>query len=130
MTAAKSKVESDIVEGADPTESPAGWEWETVVEGSATTVIFENIGDSFVGQYIGDEHIEREPSANGEDQSFDRFLYRGRDGERYAINKSYALSEGMTKVQPNQWCKITYIKDIPTARKLNDMKDFKIDVRK
>lgn len=121
---------TEFDENADVTESPEGWEWDTVAEGAANRVVFDTIGDSFIGQYIGDQHVEREPSADGEDQSFDLFNYRGRDGELYAINKSFALEEAMRKVQPGQWCRITYIKDVPTGRKLNPMKDFKVDVRK
>lgn len=127
---AENTVTPDFVEGADPTVVPADWQWETIAEGSATVVIFENVGDEFVGQYTDDEHIEREPNAKGEDQSFDRFIFRGQDGERYALNKSYALEEAMAKVSKGQWCRILYFKDIPTARNQNPMKDFKVSVRK
>lgn len=124
------KTDPEFVENADPRENPEGWEWDTVAEGSAAVVIFEDKGDQFVGQFLGSQHIEREPNAKGEDQSFDRFLFRGRDGERYAINKSYALEEAMEDVNDGQWVRITYIKDIPTARNQNPMKDFRVDVRK
>lgn len=132
MTAAKSaKSETPEFEnGADVTTAPTDWEWETVAEGSATVVIFEKVGDEFIGQYTAEEHIEREPNAKGEDQSFDRFILIGRDGERYALNKSYALEEAMRKVQIGQWCRILYFKEIPTARGQNPMKDFKVSVRK
>lgn len=128
MATAKKPVE-DYVPDADVTQSPEGWEWETVVEGAPARVVFDTIGDSFIGQFIGEEHVDQEPAADGSDPSFDLFLYRGQDGDRYAINKSYALAEAMVKVEPGQWCRITYIKDIATSRKLNPMKDFKVDVR-
>ena len=122
--------EDDFEANADVSYSPEGWEWETVEEGAPTKILFDTIGDSFVGQYIDDEHVDREPTANGEDMSFVLFIFRGRDGDRYAINKSFALEEAMKKVDRGAWCRITYIKDIPTARKQNDMKDFRVDVRK
>lgn len=120
----------EFIEGADVSESPEGWEWETVAEGAPLRIIFDTIGDVFIGQYIGEEHIDQEPAADGSDQSFDLFNFRGRDGEKYAINKSYALAEAMQKVNPGDWCRITYIKDVKTSRKLNDMKDFKVDVKR
>jgi hypothetical protein len=135
MTAAKTakNVETATPEfetGADVTEAPNDWEWETVAEGSATVVIFEKPGDEFVGQYIASEHIEREMNAKGEDQSFDRFVFLGRDSERYALNKSYALDEAMGKVEIGDWCRILFFKEIPTARGQNPMKDFKVSVRR
>lgn len=124
----------DFVEGADVTQSPEGWDWNTVAEGTAIKVIFDTIGDSFVGQLLGEEHIDQEPNAKGEDQSFDLYLFRGQDGERYSINQSYALVEAMALVKIDQWCRITYIKDVTTQKSknasgYNAMKDFKVDVR-
>jgi hypothetical protein len=132
MTVAKvaKTVDSEYVEGADVTQSPDGWEWTTVEEGAATRILFDTIGDSFVGKYIGKEFIAQEPSADGTDQSFELFNFRGRDGDLYAINVSHALGEAMMKVQDGDWCRITYIKDVKTSRNLNPMKDFRVDVRK
>lgn len=132
MTAAKgTAVTPDIEPGADPTVAPADWNFELVHEGTATVVIFENIGDEFVGQYLTEEHIEREPNAKGEDQSFNRYIFLGRDGEQYALNKSYALAEAIENaVSHGEWCKIRYTKDVKTSRGQNDMKDFKVYVRR
>lgn len=128
-----SKAKSDpqsTVDVGDVSTAPDEWEWETVAEESATTVIFDTIGDVFVGRFTGEEHIDQPANEKGEDQSFDRFLFVGRDGKRYAINKSYKLNEAMDKVMEGDWCRITYIKDIPTNRKLNPLKDFRVDVRR
>jgi hypothetical protein len=130
-TAPTKTVQSDDFDpSADVTVSPESWEWETVEEGASIRVIFETVGDSFIGQFIGREHVDREPAADGTDQSFDLLLFRGRDTERYTINVSFALDEAMKKVNLNEWVRITYIKDVKTARKLNDMKDFRVDVRR
>ena len=107
--------------------APSEWEWETVVEESATTVIFDTVGDQFVGLYTGSEHIDPD---NGKDEPFDRFVFQGRDGELYAVNKSFKLETAMQDIDPGQWVRITYVKDVPTGRGLNPMKDFRVDVRK
>lgn len=130
MVVAK-KIVDEFTPEADVTESPIGWEWETVAEAAATRVVFDTIGDTFVGQFIGIDHIDREPSANGEDQSFDLYNFRGRDGDLYAVNNSYSLQEPLSKPDViGKWVRLTYIKDVKTGRKLNDMKSFQVDIRK
>jgi len=127
---ATAKAAQSTVEEPDVSTAPADWEFETVVEESPTTIVFDTIGDIFIGQYVGTDHIELPLDKDGKDQSFDRYTFRGRDGELYAINKSYKLESGMDKVEAGQWVRFTYMKDIPTARGLQPMKDFRIDIRK
>lgn len=115
------------VNAGDVSTAPDDWEFETLVEESPTMVIFDTIGDVFIGQYIGIEHID---PANGKDEPFDRFTFRGRDGELYAVNQSYKLQTALEDVDKGTWIRITYTKDIPTSRNLQPMKDFRIDVRK
>lgn len=123
-----------VTEDFDPTasveKSPEDWEWETVAEGTPTGIVFEKPGETFIGQFQEMRHIEREPSADGSNQSFDMFVFKGRDGELYSLPKSYALEAAMQKVEPMQWCRITFLKEVKTGRGLNDMKDYKVDVRK
>lgn len=115
-------VDEDLISNA-----PSDWEFETVTEESPTLVEFDTIGDIFIGQYVGVEHIDPK---NEKDEPFDRFNFRGRDGDLYALNQSYKLEMAMEKIEPGQWVRVTYIKDIPTGRKLNPMKDFRVDVKK
>lgn len=121
---------ADFDSAADVTKSPEDWEWETVAEGTPTGIVFETPGESFIGQYQEKRHIDREPAADGSDQSFDIHVYKGRDGELYSLPDSYALANAMSKVQPLDWCRVTYLKSVKTGRGLNDMKDYKVDVRK
>lgn len=120
---------SDETDVSLVTTAPDDWEWATVAEESAIGVIFEEIGDVFVGQFEGRETITPEKKSE-DDEPFDRFVFRARDGKRYALNVSYKLDEAMKAVETGQWVRITYMADIPTGRKLNPMKDFRVDVRK
>lgn len=116
----------------DVSSVPEEWEFETIAEESATVVIFDTIGDQFVGQYKGIEHIDPgtvDPET-GKSNAFDRFLFIGRDNNPYAIPMSYKLKDALEDVEHGRWVRITYVKDIPTGRKLNDMKDFKVEVKK
>jgi hypothetical protein len=114
----------------DVTDAPEDWEWETVADGAPTGVVFENIGESFVGQYLEISHVDREPAADGSEQSFDLFIFKGGDGERYSLNMSYALKEAMAKVSAGDWVRITYVKDIKVAKWPTPMKDFKVQIKK
>jgi hypothetical protein len=133
MTAAKTPAKAaEFVEGADVTEVPDGWEWETTREEVPTGVQFTEKGESFVGLFVEKRHVDREPAADGSDQSFDLYVFTGRDGQPYSIANSYALDEayGIGGMPEGKWMRIEYVKDVKTARGLNDMKDFRIQVRK
>lgn len=130
---AKSKVETkpDFVDDANDvdmsllTTAPEGVEFETVVDESPSKVIFETIGDVFVGQYEGMQHIAPD---NGEDP-FDLLTFRGRDGNLYGVNNSYKMSQATNLMPLGAWVRLTYTKDIDT-RKGNPMKDIKVEVSK
>lgn len=122
--ASEQPAEEDLVSTA-----PADWEWEMVAEESPTRVIFDAIGDIFIGQFKAKIHIDQEPDKNGVDQSFDLWTFRGRDGALYAINDSYKMALAMESAGVDQWFKITYIKDIPTT-KGNPVKDLRVEVRR
>jgi hypothetical protein len=107
------------------TTAPDDWEFETVSEESATVVIFESPGDAFIGKYEGVENIIPDKG-----EPFSRYAFRGRDGARYAINKSYQLNAGMDAVAQGSWVRITLVKEVPTSRGLEPMKDFRIEVKK
>jgi hypothetical protein len=111
--------------------APADWEWNIVAEESPTRVIFDKIDDVFIGQYKGMTHVDQPVNAKGEDQSFDLWTFRGRDGVLYAINDSYKMREAMDNgaVVIGDWCRITFVKEIPTT-KGNPVKDLRIEVRK
>lgn len=116
------------------TTAPDDWEFETVAEESATTVILEDEGDQFIGQYVGQDKIEFEAidqeTKEVKTETFERFVFRARDNRLYAMNKSYKLDEAMSKVQPEQWVRITLVKNIETKRGLNPMKDFRVEVKR
>jgi hypothetical protein len=108
-------------------------EWETVTQASPTRIVFDTIGDTFVGDYAGtldvpaEQNITRE---NPEGEAFSMYLFNGLDGELYSLNRSTKLELGMSQVDVGRRCKLTYVKDVPTGRKLNPMKDITVQVAK
>lgn len=128
-TKTKPVAEPEYVAEGDVSSHPDDWEWDAVTEESPTRVVFDTIGDQFVGQFIGEMHVQQE-SNEGEDESFDLYTFRGRDGKLYAVNKSWKIEQGMEKVAEGDWIRMRYVADIPTKRNLNPMKDIVIDVRR
>lgn len=131
MARSKSTVDEQTTPDMDLlTTAPDDWQFETVVEESPTGVILE-VDDVFIGMYRGTEHIDmpEDPRQPGVDQSFDRFLFTGRDGQPYSINESYKLKEAFDAIPTGKWVRIKCTKEIPTKRGQNPMKDFQVDVR-
>lgn len=110
------------------TTAPDDWEFETVHE-TATRVLFDTVGDVFIGQYEGIEHIEPDADADNKFDPFDLINFRGRDGKLYAVNTSHNLTKAMEKVEKGQWVRITFTSETP-SKKGNALKNFTVDVRK
>jgi hypothetical protein len=137
-TADNGPINADGDEFAAVTTAPVEWEFETVSEESGIKVIFDNPewndkgerntvkADVFIGQYLGTEDIVPE---NSKEEPFTLFSFRGRDGRLYSLNTSYKLNAAMQKVKPNDWCRITYVKNIATGR-AEPLKDFRVEVKK
>jgi hypothetical protein len=102
---------------------PSETEWETVAEASPTRVIFDTIGDEFVGTYKGVTHIDPD---NGKDDPFDVLVFEGTDGELYSMSGTKLMKE-FSKIEPGRLARITYVKDLPSG-KGNPFKDFKVEL--
>lgn len=101
--------------------------WETVAEESAEPVRFQNHGDEFIGRFVRTEHIEP-PN----DEPFDRYVFEDENGQLWAVNQSYKISGAIDghNVQPGDWVRIVYAKDITTKRGQSPMKDFVVQVKR
>lgn len=121
--------EYESTEEFDVSSLPEGveFEWQNVVERSAIVMQFDKIGDTFIGQYDGVEHIEPENGADDGSDNFDRYVFL-RDGNRFAVNMSYKVAKALDGVEKGTWVRIKYVANVPTKRGLNDMKDFVVDV--
>lgn len=113
--------------------APDDWEFETVVDESPTHVVFDTVGDVFIGRFIARVTITHEVPVDKDHpegiNSFDLFTFRGRDEELYAVNTSGKLDKGMAEVKEGDWVRLTLTKFIP-SKKGNDFKDFRVEVRR
>lgn len=100
-------------------------EWTTVADETPAQVIFDTVGDVFVGTYVEKRHIV---NPNDPEQQWDQFVFRGEDGDLYGVNSSYSIAKGMESVQPGKVTRLTYIKDVNVGRP-SPMKDFKVETK-
>jgi hypothetical protein len=98
-------------------------EWEVAVDENPSTVIFDTIGDQFIGTFERAQMIEL-PDSGGEE--FCQLQFRNADGF-FGINAGYKLSQAFSKIDPGTMCRITYVKDIDTGQP-SPMKDFRVEV--
>lgn len=101
--------------------------WETVSDESPTRIIFDTIGDQFIGTYLGHELID--DPAGGE--PFDYIMIRGTDGHLYSASAGYKLKDAFESVNEGDLVRITYVKDVDMGKEgRNPMKDYKVDVKR
>ena len=102
--------------------------FETVVEESGAPILFENIGDVFVGMYLG--AVEIRPTENDED-SFLQHKFRDSAGAVRVINGGYKLNVGLETVESDTVVRITRAADVPMSDPgRNPMKDYRIEAAK
>jgi hypothetical protein len=98
-------------------------QWETAVQESGDQIVFNEIGDVFVGLYIG-SITAHNPK---DDEDFTILQFTGVDGKPYQTNAGWKLREGFSDIPSNTIVRITFVKQVDVGQ--NDpMNDFRIDV--
>ena len=104
-------------------------EWTVVADETPAQIVFDSVGDVFVGRYVEKRHIT---NPNDPEQQWDQYVFRGIgdevDGVLCGVNSSYSIAKGMETVQPGQVTRLTYIKDVNVGRP-SPMKDFKVETK-
>lgn len=104
-------------------------EWETVAEESGEPIKFE-IGESFVGTFVGIRHIVPPNSTDPKDE-FDQLTFKDSEGNVRTINGGYKLLETFNQVEEGKRVRITRTPDVPMGDPgKNDMKDYRVEVAK
>jgi len=104
-------------------------EWETVAQESGTPLSF-NVGDAFIGTFLGIDHIVPPNSTDAADE-FDQAKFSDAEGLTRTINLGYKLKEGLQGVASGSKVRITRMADIPmNDPKKNDLKDYRVEVAK
>lgn len=110
--------------------NPAEVQWETAVPETGDQIVFDTIGDVFIGLYLG-SRVVPVTEKDGRETSFKVLLFTGIDGKPYQINSGWKLDSAFESaaVPERSIVRITYVKDVDTGR--NDpMKDYRVEVAK
>lgn len=102
-------------------------EWETAVPETGDQIVFDTIGDEFVGLYHGKREVPV-TEKDGRETSFLILMFTGTDGKPYQTNAGWKLEAGFQGIEPQSIVRITYVKDVDTGHKANPMKDFRVEV--
>lgn len=102
-------------------------QWKTVSEGEEeeeSKIVFDAIGDEFVGTYLGNRKIEpRDITESGYTQA----RFRGTDDFLYFTNLGYSLKKGLSNVRPGSLVRVTFVSELDTGQ-ASPMKQFKVEV--
>jgi hypothetical protein len=95
-------------------------QWDQATEESPDRIIFDTVGDTFVGTYEG-----RTTISNPKGDDFDQLLFRGLDHHLYAISPSYKLNIAFQEIKIGTMSKMVYLKDIDVGQ-ASPMKDIQV----
>lgn len=109
----------------------AAVQWETAVPETGDQIIFDTIGDVFIGKYLGSRWVDIEATAKEPASRFKILMFTGTDGKPYQINSGWKLESAFesTCVPEQSIVRITYVKNVDTGRK-DPMKDYRVEVAK
>lgn len=122
-------VEAEIVNdsqvmGYDATQ----FDWETVHTEAPDQIVFEHVGDTFIGEYLGQEEIRWTPTTGkdaGVEQSFIQLKFRVHD-RHYVVNAGYDLLKAYEGI-PSKTITRTELKTLVDVGQQSPMKSYRVD---
>lgn len=104
---------------------PSQFEFTTVHEEAGDQIVFDTIGDEYIGEYMGPEVIEF-TNKKGEDESFTQLKFRDPHGVK-VVNAGYELRKAFEKIEPGTITRVKYVKDVRISGQESPMKSFRVD---
>lgn len=101
------------------------FEWTTVSDAEAqeeTKIVFEDIGDEFVGEFLGFRQLQDQASG----QHYTQARFR-QDEEIYFTRANHSMKNGLDNVRVGQTVRIVYASDIDTGQ-ASPMRGFTVQV--
>jgi hypothetical protein len=110
--------------GKAETQAPeSGWKTVSEDEVDETKVVFDTIGDIFVGRYLGQRTL------SNADGSYIQLRFQGEDGNHYFTNANYSLQKAFDGMRAGTTCRITFVSEKDTGQR-TPMRVFRVDVRR
>jgi hypothetical protein len=111
---------------------PDDFTFETVHDEAGSQLIFEEIGDEYIGEYLGTDTITfMRPDENGElqEESFLQLRFKDPEGPK-ALNAGYELAKYFTETPPQRGVIVRLIlaNKVDMGKSKNPMLSFRIDI--
>jgi len=119
---AKQEVEN-IAPGTVAGYDPAAFTWDIQHEESPDQIVFDTVGDEYVGLLLGSEVIQFEKK-KGEPESFTQWRFRDPGGIT-VINGGYELNTELSKIAADSMVRIKLMKLVDVGQK-DPMKSYRI----
>lgn len=110
---------------------PAEFDFEVVKEEAGDQLVFEDINDSYTGEFTGIENITFTDTATGEEKSFVQIHFRDPSGPK-VINAGYELEKLFTSgdIAPHTICRLTLANKVDMGKGKNPMLSFRVETAK
>jgi hypothetical protein len=118
-----------VTTSSDVSLPDEGFQWETVHTEAPTQITFDNVGDTFIGLYIGKETVEFEVKTGknkGDMEEFTQLSFLVKD-EPYAINAGYDLLRGFKNIPENTYVRIQLRKMVDVGQQ-SPLKSYRVDI--
>jgi hypothetical protein len=115
---------ADVV-GYDPDK----FEWDTIHEEAGDQIVLEDIGDTYVGEYLGSEEITFTDKATGEEKTFTQLRFRDPQGPK-VINAGYELRQIYDKIPPHTVTRTMLANKVSMGPGKSPMHSHRVDVAK
>lgn len=98
--------------------------WVNVHEEAADQLVFDTIGDEYIGMYTGSEEIA--PDEDSPEDTFTQLRFRDDDGAK-VVNAGFELKKAFSKIEPHTRVRITLVKFVDVGQP-SPMKSYRVDV--
>jgi hypothetical protein len=100
-----------------------GWMRVSSDEVDETKIVFDTLGDEFIGEYIGQRSLKND------DGEYTQLRFRNDDGELFFTNANYSLKNSFSKIRPGRTVRITFTDEKDVGQR-SPLKIFTVDVRR
>jgi len=104
-----------------------GFQWDTVHVEAPTQLTFDNVGDVFIGLFVGREDIQFTDN-KGQEQEFQQLNFLVND-EPFAINAGFDLKRGFKGIADGTMVRIQLRKLVDVGQR-DMLKSYRVDVAK
>jgi hypothetical protein len=108
---------------ADDIDEDAGWHTVSEDEIDETKIVFETIGDKFVGIFRGTR------VQNTEDGGYTQLRFTNASGKAFFTNANHSMLKGMETVKPGKMVRLVYVSDKDVGQK-SPLRIFRVDVKR